>query len=456
MLAQSVSLVVDQARDKELELTVTVAPDVPSVVLGDPVRLGQVVTNLASNAVKFTAVGEVDVRASWADGLLRVEVQDTGIGVAPEVRDKLFTPFTQADSSTTRTYGGTGLGLAISSRIVAATGGEIGVEPGSEIGSTFWFTMRLAASEVPPELPDLPEPLAEDDEQRGAGRVLVVEDNAINQLVAEGMLRRLGYDVVLAGNGSVAVAWVAVRPLRRDPDGLPDAGDGRLRRHPGGAGAAGRRAAHPDHRDDRRRADRRARALPRGRHGRLPHQARRGERARRGARPLGAEGGGPDLPTTARQVAARLGEFLDDYGVDLAVVTKMVDALRRAGRHARWPDCGWPGSREEVARHAHSLRGGATNLGLAGVAAVCAELEATASRRPRPRSWTGSRRAPRTPGGPSLAAYLAPTRLAGLSRRSRCGRRPCGRSSRARWLSRRGGEAALDQPQPDVEPSRST
>lgn len=363
VVEQSVGLVADQARERGLALGVLVDADVPAQASGDPVRFGQVITNLAANAVKFTARGRVEVRArAWDLGEpgaagVRIEVQDTGVGIAAEARERLFHAFTQADSSTTREFGGTGLGLAISSRIVAAMGGGIGVDSEPGTGSTFWFTAPFAApapvaraapgpdqpqdavaglrvmvvdedgatreqlasqlgtwrievhraatgaqclaelgaaadagrpydlvllsqaagddSDAPtcrsvrrdprhadvrlvlvcspadrgeasllveagvadaqlarPVLPSalldlvatlggqLPAPAAEDVSAAGAaptprprrGRVLVVEDNPVNQLVAEGLLARLGYAVTLAENGSVAVAAVADDP----------------------------------------------------------------------------------------------------------------------------------------------------------------------------------------------------------------------------------------------------
>ncbi len=149
------------------------------MVRGDPVRFGQVVTNLVSNAVKFTAEGEVVVRASGTStDTVRVEVRDTGIGIPAEKRGRLFTVFSQADSSTTREYGGTGLGLAISHRIVTAMGGEIGVDSEPGVGSTFWFTAPFAraTAQEPPSEAVL--------QQAVAGlRVLVVDDNATNRFI---------------------------------------------------------------------------------------------------------------------------------------------------------------------------------------------------------------------------------------------------------------------------------
>src|SRR6478752_735232 len=151
VLERSAMLVAERARAKGLELTVAHGREVPFMVSGDPVRFGQVVANLTTNAVKFTDNGRVDVRMSLervevGGPVLRVEVRDTGAGITPEVRDRLFESFTQGDSSTTRQYGGTGLGLAISRQIVAAFGGDIGVESVPGEGSMFWFTACFAGA----------------------------------------------------------------------------------------------------------------------------------------------------------------------------------------------------------------------------------------------------------------------------------------------------------------------
>jgi CheY-like chemotaxis protein/two-component sensor histidine kinase len=175
---QVASVLAESARAKGLELMVSCHPDVPEVLAGDPTRLGQVLTNLGSNAVKFTGAGEVRIRATATrleDGRweLRVSVADTGVGV-PEVDvHTLFEAFTQADASTTRRFGGTGLGLAISREIVEALGGEIGLEPNPGGGSVFWFTAELdppAGSGADPD---------EEHARRwlSGRRVLVVDDN---------------------------------------------------------------------------------------------------------------------------------------------------------------------------------------------------------------------------------------------------------------------------------------
>ncbi|GAA5019505.1 hypothetical protein GCM10023258_07180 [Terrabacter aeriphilus] len=149
VLERGVALLAERARAKSVDLSVTHGPDLPFLVSGDPVRFGQVVANLTTNAVKFTDCGSVSVHLSLEHGdgtgpVLRVEVTDTGAGITPEVRSRLFESFSQGDSSTTRQYGGTGLGLAISKQIVAALGGEIGVDSEPGQGSTFWFTAAFA------------------------------------------------------------------------------------------------------------------------------------------------------------------------------------------------------------------------------------------------------------------------------------------------------------------------
>lgn len=152
VLADVGAPIAERARAKGLRFEMRVAPEVPERLWGDPVRLGQVMTNLLGNAVKFTDRGEVsiDVRAAEQTPeatLLHVEVSDTGIGVDPENIEALFDAFSQADGSLTRAHGGTGLGLAICSELVRVLGGRIGVRPRAEGGSTFWFTARLESAE---------------------------------------------------------------------------------------------------------------------------------------------------------------------------------------------------------------------------------------------------------------------------------------------------------------------
>jgi PAS domain S-box-containing protein len=214
---QVASVLAESARARGLELMVSCHPDVPEVLAGDPTRLAQVLTNLGSNAVKFTETGEVYIRATAtpvADGrtVLRVEVTDTGVGLADVDVDHLFDPFTQADASTTRVYGGTGLGLAISREIVEALGGQIGTEPNPRGGSIFWFTAVF----------DAPAGTATDPDDAYARtwlsgqRVLVVDDNQHNRLIVEEQLA--WWQVRSQSTASADEALVALRRATVDGD----------------------------------------------------------------------------------------------------------------------------------------------------------------------------------------------------------------------------------------------
>ncbi len=177
-----VSLLARRAQDKGLEMVSFIDPSVPAVLNGDPFRYRQILTNLLGNAIKFTEEGNVMVHIGVVEAtedtvLIRTEVSDTGIGVSPEQRSRLFESFSQADASTSRRFGGTGLGLAISAQLARLMGGEIGVESQVGRGSTFWFTTRFEkclAEELPTSVPrrDL-----------GGLRVLVVDDNEANRRI---------------------------------------------------------------------------------------------------------------------------------------------------------------------------------------------------------------------------------------------------------------------------------
>ncbi|MFE3837939.1 PAS domain S-box protein [Pseudogemmobacter sonorensis] len=194
-----------RAAEKGLDLAFDIAPDVAPVLRGDPLRLGQVLVNLVGNAVKFTETGGVRVTVAVdGDGLLRFEVRDSGIGIAPDRIAALFKPFSQADSQVARRFGGTGLGLSISKRLVELMGGRIEVESAPGRGATFRFTARLAASAA--ELPAGPTagPTAPPAILRGRS-VLVVDDNAINLQVAQEFLALAGMRVALAASGTEAL-----------------------------------------------------------------------------------------------------------------------------------------------------------------------------------------------------------------------------------------------------------
>ena len=217
VLENPTSLIGHKAQEKHLMLRVDLTPDVAHLsLLGDPLRLGQILLNFAGNAVKFTEQGSVTVRARMIqdnpyDVLLRWEVVDTGIGIAAEDQKHLFTAFEQADGSMTRKYGGTGLGLAISKLLVNMMGGDVGV--GSQVGSgsTFWFTVRLGKAPVVngavPPAPTIAQDSAEArlKTQFAGTRILLAEDEPINQEVSRGLLEDVGLAVDLAEDGVQAV-----------------------------------------------------------------------------------------------------------------------------------------------------------------------------------------------------------------------------------------------------------
>ncbi|MBA2954054.1 response regulator [Nocardioides sp. MAH-18] len=217
LVDEVLDLLAEPAREKHLALVARCAPGLPHTLHGDPVRLRQVLVNLVGNAVKFTERGEVTVRVDLDDlgegtARVRFEVADTGIGIDPAHQAHLFDPFSQADSSTTRRFGGTGLGLAISQQLVTAMGGTITLESELGRGSTFRFDVPMGpGSQAAPQRDEHP---AAAPEQQGAepnasrGRVLLVEDGEINQIVAEGILEALGYQVDLVDDGAAGLAAV--------------------------------------------------------------------------------------------------------------------------------------------------------------------------------------------------------------------------------------------------------
>jgi len=205
LVAETVRLFLPQAQSKHLLLTQRIDPAVPARVIGDPARIRQVLSNLTANALKFTATGRVAVDVDVpAAGRVRFSVSDTGIGIAREDQARIFDSFSQADPSTTRRFGGSGLGLAICRQLVRVMGGEIGVESTPGQGSRFRFAIPCTASR-PETAQALP---ATDGPAREAPRILVVEDNRTNQVVAEGMLQMLGCKCRIAPEGHAAVeAW---------------------------------------------------------------------------------------------------------------------------------------------------------------------------------------------------------------------------------------------------------
>ena len=203
LLSEVEQLLRVRAKQQGVALTVSVAPEVPAWVRVDPVRVRQVLINLLGNAVKFTRDGGVELRLT-GEGRLHFEVQDSGVGISKEAQELLFQPFIQAETSTARRFGGTGLGLSISRQLTELMGGVIGVRSELGLGSTFWFELPLEVCEAPDTSVDAIEapPLR-------PMRILLAEDNPVNQVVARRMLAQAGHDVVVAGDGATAVRWVA-------------------------------------------------------------------------------------------------------------------------------------------------------------------------------------------------------------------------------------------------------
>jgi len=211
-----------QVKAQGLDLWANTLPPESSAVLGDPIRFKQIMTNLIGNAVKFTAHGSIRVvtelvRAVDDDLLFRFVVEDSGIGIKPEIIPNLFTSFTQADSSTTRKYGGTGLGLAIVQRLCVLMGGECGVTSEYGKGSKFWFTLRLKRNlhATPPNATDVAANIEASETQISrlrvsAMHVLVAEDNAVNQEVAMALLKTLGCTCVVVRDGRAALDALSV------------------------------------------------------------------------------------------------------------------------------------------------------------------------------------------------------------------------------------------------------
>jgi signal transduction histidine kinase/ActR/RegA family two-component response regulator len=198
------------ARDKGLELTLAIAADVPQIVTGDPKRLRQVVINLLGNAIKFTEQGAiaVDVRMeqNGAAGMtLRTSVTDSGIGIPDDKIGQLFKPFTQADSSTSRRFGGTGLGLAICKQLAELMGGTIAVSSKAGNGSTFWFTARFDVPEQVERKADVGVNAVTAKAGERRARILIVEEDAVNQLLLKEQLLRQGCSAEAVATGAEAL-----------------------------------------------------------------------------------------------------------------------------------------------------------------------------------------------------------------------------------------------------------
>jgi PAS domain S-box-containing protein len=207
-----VELLGRSAKSKGIELTFNCDENLPPRLFSDPSRIRQVIFNLLGNAVKFTSKGEVKITVRWENGTLKVAIQDSGIGIPTEKQNRIFKMFSQVDATTSRKFGGTGLGLAISKRLMELMGGEIGFESEDGKGSCFWTSLPL---EIDTQIPVLKEKESAHQKELPSWipvanpfanhRILLVEDNSVNQMVTGGMLEKMGFQFDLAQNGFQAV-----------------------------------------------------------------------------------------------------------------------------------------------------------------------------------------------------------------------------------------------------------
>ncbi len=203
-----------KSNEKKLEFSIEVDSKVPKMLLGDPLRLKQVLINLSNNAIKFTTEGFVKIKVSLEKAIVQqyklyFEVQDSGIGISKENQKKLFQSFSQADASTTRKYGGTGLGLAISKKLTQLMNGEIGVNSVEGEGATFWFNAVFDGAEIVSAKDEVNESADIQEIDQMKLKILLAEDNIINQKVCVLNIRKLGHEVIAASNGIEAVELFA-------------------------------------------------------------------------------------------------------------------------------------------------------------------------------------------------------------------------------------------------------
>jgi len=201
----TVDLLRPKAAAKDLRLALAIEPAAfPPLIEADPTRINRVLLNLLGNAIKFTESGSIDVTVRLTKRLLSIEVADTGIGIPPAAQGRIFEDFIQADASIARRFGGSGLGLAICRRIARLMQGDLTVESTPGLGSVFRFTAEVAIPvPIDPSMPPAPAP--------GSLKVLVVDDEPFNRDIALVMLNRLGHQVVLADDGTAAVAAAATQ-----------------------------------------------------------------------------------------------------------------------------------------------------------------------------------------------------------------------------------------------------
>jgi PAS domain S-box-containing protein len=218
-IKDSVGLLATEASEKDLNLSCTIDDNTPEIIKGDPIRLRQILANLLSNAIKFTDIGGITILVSSRrlEGTCHeicFSVKDTGIGIPEDKMSRLFQSFTQIDSSTTRRYGGTGLGLAISKKLVEMMGGKIWAESQLGKGSTFHFTILADATFIKPASTKVEARQESDngEDQNHVLRILLAEDNPVNQMVMLKMLNKLGYHADVAANGTKVLRSLELQP----------------------------------------------------------------------------------------------------------------------------------------------------------------------------------------------------------------------------------------------------
>lgn len=211
LIAECATIHGEQARRKGLEFTTEVETELAPRYLGDPTRIRQVVNNLLSNAIKFTESGRIAIHLAQTPEGIRLEIRDTGIGMSRDALDRIFSPFSQAATDTTRRYGGTGLGLALCQQLVERMHGQIRVDSRENEGTWFTVLLPLPADSNAGEDTATPAAPGESAAHRSC-RILLVEDNRVNQIVASGLLQKMGHEVDHADNGERALAALALKP----------------------------------------------------------------------------------------------------------------------------------------------------------------------------------------------------------------------------------------------------
>jgi signal transduction histidine kinase/CheY-like chemotaxis protein/HPt (histidine-containing phosphotransfer) domain-containing protein len=378
-------LLAPQAAERDVELHLRVDPALPDDLYGDPVRLRQVFLNLVGNGIRFTRKGTVTVIAEPLERetpAIRCEVSDTGVGIRPEVQERLFHPFAQGQSSASHGFGGTGLGLVICKNIVELMGGEIGFHSTRGVGSTFWFRVPLvpARGSTPPA-----SAVTVDAEARRLARqerrILVVDDHSANRSVALALLRRFGYKADAVESGEEALAFLAENPCDAVLLDLEMVGlDGfetcrRLRSQETAGGPAARTpvialSAHTSEEE-------RAKCFAAGMDGFLPKPFRTGELAAALDLWTGIEVSAAPAPPVTESLEERLAALKSlESKTGEPVLAKVVEAFLRQGETdlAAMQRALPQGDGETVAAAAHSLAGSSAILGAAELAQCAGEL----------------------------------------------------------------------------------